>query len=87
MSDNGILATIPGQYVAAALDQLGRPEAAANDTAECDMDVPGIGRVRFTATRRRAGRGRAKTYYWTADRAVLINAASAAGGVDARALN
>lgn len=70
--ENGILALVPGQFVAQALNAL--PEAA-RDTEPCRqavIDVPGLGRVRFTCRRVVSRKGRAKTAFWAAQKAEQV---------------
>lgn len=72
--DPGILASIPGQYVAAATLRL--PEAVAfqwKTPVSTWLDVPGIGRVGFTAESMISKHGRSTHYYWSVKRAVLID--------------
>jgi hypothetical protein len=67
--DNGILAQVPGQYVAAAL-QLLPPPAAGADQASVEIDgPPELGRVRIHAEVVRWRRGKASTVFWSAVRA------------------
>lgn len=56
--DNGILASIPGQYVAAATFQLPEDVYRWKATATTDLDVPGFGRVRFAGERLMAKKGK-----------------------------
>lgn len=76
IDDNGILASIPGQFVSAAIDQLPDAEtvAPANGRMETELDVPGIGRVRFKA-RQMVSKGKSRYWYWywSVERAVLIS--------------
>jgi hypothetical protein len=69
MSDN-LLARIPGQYAARALQTLPRAETAADELMEATIDVPGVGRVRITAKRFKHKRGKAVSYFWTAEKAL-----------------
>lgn len=74
-TDNGILARIPGQYVAAATDLMGQAAFSISKTAEAELDVPGFGRVRFYAKRLDTGgrRSRSTTYFWNVYRAVKVD--------------
>ena len=74
--DDNILERVPGQYVAAALITLPPAERSTKDTTEAFIDVPGIGRVRITASRHRSKKGKVSHYFWTAERAVLAKPAS-----------
>jgi hypothetical protein len=72
--DNGILATIPGQYVSRATAGLPEPFTVQWKTAVCtSLQVPGIGRVGFTAEAMQFKHGRSVHYYWNVVRAVLIS--------------
>lgn len=71
--DNGILASIPGQYVAAATSQLTEAALSTEKTAETALDVPGFGRVRFSARRMMSKKGRATIYWWSVTRAVRVD--------------
>jgi len=67
--DNGILAQVPGQYVAAALQLLPPPVAgAAQASVEID-GPPELGRVRIHAEVVSWRRGKAATVFWSAVRA------------------
>lgn len=76
MADSGILPRIGGEIISAALKTLPPAELATVDTIELERDVPGIGRVRFTAKRKRAKHHRHSHYFWSAAKAVLIAGAS-----------
>jgi len=69
-----LLARIPGNYIAKALQTL-PPAERADDNAVMDRfgNVPEIGRVRITARRLKHNRGRSTHYFWTAESALLIN--------------
>lgn len=71
-TDNGILARIRGQDIAAALNTLPPAESCETATVETEYDVPDVGRVRFTVERCRSKRGKFVRYFWTACRAVLV---------------
>lgn len=73
-NDNGILASIPGEYVSKATS--GFPEAVTvpwKTVRESELEVPGIGRVRFTAEAMNFKHGRSTHYYWSVKRAVLVD--------------
>jgi hypothetical protein len=70
--DNGILERIRGEDIAAAIQTLPPAELSKVDTIEVDHDVPGIGRVRFTARRKRAKHHRHSHYFWSAAKAVVV---------------
>lgn len=71
-TDNGILAKIPGEHIGAALQTLPDPASAKSETLEVERDVPGIGRVRFTAVLYKSKHGKSVIYFWGASKAVLI---------------
>lgn len=67
--DNGILAQVPGQYVAAAL-QLLPPPAAGAAQASVEIDgPPELGRIRIHAEVVSWRRGKASRVFWSAVRA------------------
>ena len=70
--DENILSSVPGQYLAAALQTLPSAEAAPVDTMDATIDVPGIGTVRVTGRRMKAKRGKVSHYFWTPSRAVAV---------------
>lgn len=71
--DRGILASIPGQYVSAATDQLPDPAGLPWKTAlSTALEVPGVGRVGFTAECMVTKKGRSTFYYWNVTTAVLV---------------
>lgn len=72
MSDNGILSRIPGEHVAGALQLLPPAVSAKEEVAEVQYDVPGIGRVRFTADRLKSKRGKTVRYFWSMSKAELL---------------
>lgn len=64
--DNGILAQVPGQYVADALQLLPPPGTGA-EVATVEIDgPPHLGRVRIRAQVVRWRRGKAGTVFWSA---------------------
>lgn len=69
--DNGILATIPGQYLGEALKSLPHPDATADDQM-VDIDVEHIGRVRLYIRRQKAVRGKHSHWFWSTWRAEAI---------------
>lgn len=72
MTDKNILARVPGQYIARALQTLPKAESAPVDAImEASIDVPGIGMVRVTAKRVRHKKGKYVGYFWTAEKALL----------------
>lgn len=57
--DNGILASVPGQYVAQGANSLPSAQGAQVDTMEAVVEVPSLGavRIRYGVFRYRKGRG------------------------------
>jgi hypothetical protein len=70
VSEN-ILARIPGEYVADALQTLPNAATATEEFMQAFVHVPRIGRVRITAKRSKHTRGRSTHYFWTAESAVV----------------
>lgn len=71
--DNGILARIPGEHIARALDALSDPagyEAYARTVTE--IEVPSIGNVEFTCVCLRTRTGKSVRKFWVAERAELV---------------
>ena len=66
-----ILARIPGEYIADALQTLPNAATAKEEFMEAVVHVPGIGRVRITAKRLKHKRGQSTHYFWTAESAVV----------------
>jgi len=67
--ENGILAQVPGNIVAAALQTLPPPTAIGPDTATVIFDAEHLGLVQFTIEKCRLKHGRHSHYYWSASRA------------------
>ena len=68
MSEN-ILARVPGQYLAQALNELPSAETAPAELMEATIDVPGLGTVRVTGRRMSHRRGKVRHWFWTAQKA------------------
>ena len=66
MSDNGILAEVPGQYVAEAKQSL--PPAATAEDRDYDVviDAGHAGRVRIFFRKQKAKRGKFSHWFWAA---------------------
>ena len=65
--DNGILTSVPGQYIGAAVSQCPDARTAQSDTHQVEIDAGYVGRVVITCKRvreRRFGR-----WFWSAVRA------------------
>jgi len=69
MNDNGILAEVPGQYVAEA--QLSLPPAATAEdrTYEIVIDAGHAGRVRLFARRKKVRHNKHSHWFWSVFRA------------------
>jgi hypothetical protein len=67
--DNGILARVPGQFVALGAEQLPDPEAAQAGEQSVELDADYAGRVRITYDRTLAQHGKSRHWYWRAVRA------------------
>jgi hypothetical protein len=70
--DNGILASVPGQFVAQAGRLLPDPACAVDDEMSVEIDADWAGRVRLTFRKRRYSRPKGKSSYvawlcWRAD--------------------
>ena len=61
--DNGIMARVPGEYIAQASKSLPDPACATEDEMRVEIDAGWVGRVRLTFKRQRYSRPRAKTSY------------------------
>jgi hypothetical protein len=70
--DNGILERIGGQHVAQALQTLPPAQSSTAETIEAELEVPGIGRVRFTMRRCKSRKGKSSHYYWSTTKAILM---------------
>jgi hypothetical protein len=69
MTEENILARIPGQYIAQALNTLPNAEKAELDVMEVLIDIPNLGAVLITAKRMKHKKGKSRHYFWNADRA------------------
>lgn len=67
-----LLAIIPGEYVSSALRTLPDPTATPGELVESVIEVPGLGRVRFTCRKLSARKGKNTRWFWTAERAVQV---------------
>ena len=68
--DNGILTSVPGQYIGAAVSQCPDARTAPMDTYNVTIEAGWVGRVSITCRRvrdRRFGR-----WFWTAVRAERV---------------
>jgi len=60
--DNGILARVPGEYIAKASRSLPDPACATEDERRVEIDAGWAGRVRLTFKKHRYSRARSKPY-------------------------
>lgn len=74
-ADNGILAHLPGQYIAQASRALPDPACAVDDEIGVEVDTASVGRVRLTFRKQRYSRPRCKTSYfaWLCRHAELVS--------------
>lgn len=73
MPEENILILITGDYVAKAVQQLPPPDSVAETVMETALEVPRIGLVRFTATKKEARHHRSRHRFWAIGRAVRIS--------------
>jgi hypothetical protein len=71
--DHNLLARIPGQYIAQALNAPPNAEKATLDAMEVLIDVPNLGAVRISAKRMKHKKGRYTHFFWNAHRADLTS--------------
>ena len=71
MTASNVLPSIPGQYVAIAIQAMPK-DAPPGAVASVEQDVPGVGRVKFTALRMSLSRGRNVHEFWTVESAELV---------------
>lgn len=62
---NGILARVPGQYIAQASKSLPDPACALDDEMCVEIDAAPTGRVRLTFRKQRYSRPRGKIAYFS----------------------
>jgi hypothetical protein len=67
--DNGILATVPGQYVSEGANALPDPETAADEEVTATIDADWAGVVKITYRRQLARHRKHSHWYWRAVRA------------------
>lgn len=70
--ENGILASVPGQYVAEATQLLPPADTAEDRDYEVEIDAGHVGRVRIYARRQKARHGKHAHWYWLVFRAEKI---------------
>lgn len=69
MTDNGILAQVPGPFIAQASQTL--PPAATAEDRDYDVEIEAghLGAVRVTFRKQKAKRGKFSSWFWLAARA------------------
>lgn len=70
---NGILAQVPGHYVAAASGQLPPPRLDGPEHQEVEIDAGHVGRVQLFFERKTARRAKHSHQFWIAYRAELVH--------------
>ena len=70
--DNGILARVPGQFVADGIALLPGPDTAEDHVYEAVVDAGYVGVVRLFARRQYARHGREDHWFWSVYRAEPI---------------
>jgi hypothetical protein len=68
-----ILRLIGGEYVAAATKQLPDPNTANEEFQETIMEVPNLGKVRFTCRRFKSKHRKSVNIFWSTIAAVKVN--------------
>jgi hypothetical protein len=68
-ADNGILAKVPGEFIAMASKGLPDPETATEGTLSAEIDASWAGRVRLTYVRQLVRHRKHSHWYWLAVRA------------------
>ena len=69
---SNLLRFVPGEYVSAAIQSLPDVASCTDEVRETVLDVPNLGRLRFTCRRMTARKGRARRWFWTAEKAVKV---------------
>jgi hypothetical protein len=67
--DNGILSTVPGEFVAQGSKGLPEPATAMAELRTATLDAAHAGRVTITYERALAKHGKSRHWYWRAVRA------------------
>jgi hypothetical protein len=66
ITDNGILAAVPGHLIGGASRTLPDPATAPDDELTAEVDAGDVGRVRIAYRRRRIRHGRSSHWAWLA---------------------
>ncbi len=73
MSDyNGILASVPGEYIAEAINALPDAETAEDRDYEVVLEAGHVGMVRLYACRKKARHGKHTHWFWSVHRAESV---------------
>jgi len=72
MNDNGILAEVPGQYVAEGSQTLPAAATAEDREYPVEIDAGHAGRVRIYYRKQKAKRGKFSHWFWLAKRAEKV---------------
>ncbi len=72
-SKENILRLIGGEYVSAALKALPNCETATEDFQESVIEVPNLGKVRFTCRRVKSKHHKSVNIFWSAIAAVRMD--------------
>ena len=64
-ADSGVLARVPGQYIAQASRSLPDPACALDDEMSVEIDAERVGRVRLTFRKQRYSRPLGKVSYFS----------------------
>lgn len=72
MSENGILAEVPGEYVSRASDDLPYAELAEDREYIAEIDAGHAGRVRIFYRKQKVKKGKYSNVFWLAVRAERI---------------
>jgi hypothetical protein len=74
--DNGIMASVPGQFIARGSQQLPDPETATEAEMSVTLEADFVGRVRITYRRQLARHRKHSHWYWAAVRAETLTPSS-----------
>lgn len=69
MTDNGILAQVPGQFIAQASQTLPPAGTAEDRDYPVEIDAGHLGAVRITFRKQKAKHGKSSHWFWSAKRA------------------
>ncbi len=72
MADANLLVKIPGQYISVGSRSLPDAATSKEELQQTVIDVPSIGRVRFTYKRFTHKKAKTTRFFWTVESAELI---------------